>query len=428
MRIEIKFSILVSILIVSGLTLGLILAPKGRAIIDIQKNSDFSRYTGEGTLENPYIIESLTINTRRSYGIKIENVSVCFEIRNCDIKADWGAITLKDITSPYCRIVNSKFSAYEWGFNVEEVQCITIENCDIQGTQFGLILNAKNISVSNNFISGQFYDSIEVSGTQYGSIFNNTIEAGSAPGIEIWGCSLNISFNQFINSAIVIEKLKWEGNNFQAKLNISYNKFTNSNPAYFGMGGIVFGDYLVLDDLQESIFEDNTLDNRTIILLTHKSDRVFLDTEIGQLTLIKCNNISFESMNYTGLNQDAQEIDYFELKILQSSLIRINDSYFSNFYQIYFDSCQNISITYCYFEEVGLRTIAFMETTYSTVHHNSFMDITSASDNLGSENLWYDENLSQGNYWIHYTGYPTAYTIPGSTGSVDLFPLSSPPV
>ncbi|MCE7748381.1 MAG: hypothetical protein GPJ51_08280 [Candidatus Heimdallarchaeota archaeon] len=430
-----KFLIVVGPLVIAGITAGMIYQLFIGARVRIYSNGDFSRFPGDGSSDNPFIIEDLNLNTWSSYGLEIKDVSVCFEIRNCDIRADWGALILENIASPYCRIVNSSFHATQLGIKVEEVKNIIIENCQISSTQLGLhISHTDEILIFNNNILGQFTDGINVGDVISGSIFQNTIE-GSSGGLNIVFCSLNVSHNQFIRCGIEVGRLKWEYNNYEAKLNISNNQFSE-----YG-GGIYFDDYMDFDDLQESIFENNTINDKPLICLTHKSNRIFLELEIVQFTLIKCinisfentsytgamvlvqcTNISFENANYTGFNQD------FMIKIWNCSLIRFNNSFFSNFWKIYIDSCQNITITFCYFEKAYDMILEFEKTLNSIIHHNSFMDDSSVRDDLGSNNLWYDENLSQGNYWIHYTGYPAAYAIPGSTGSVDLFPLSSPPV
>ncbi|MCG3227549.1 MAG: hypothetical protein H7645_11580, partial [Candidatus Heimdallarchaeota archaeon] len=66
---------------------------------------------------------------------------------------------------------------------------------------------------------------------------------------------------------------------------------------------------------------------------------------------------------------------------------------------------------------------------YNKIHHNSFVDnkqdsSSQASDN-GDENLWYDTSMNEGNYWSN-SKKRKEYSIDGSAGNVDPYPLSSP--
>jgi parallel beta-helix repeat protein len=61
------------------------------------------------------------------------------------------------------------------------------------------------------------------------------------------------------------------------------------------------------------------------------------------------------------------------------------------------------------------------------IHHNSFIlnTLLQANDN-GTNNQWFDSSTNEGNYWSDWIS--GSYSIAGSAGSVDLYPLSVPPV
>ncbi|NHJ39334.1 MAG: hypothetical protein FK731_04820 [Asgard group archaeon] len=67
--------------------------------------------------------------------------------------------------------------------------------------------------------------------------------------------------------------------------------------------------------------------------------------------------------------------------------------------------------------------------SHNIVHHNSFIDnlasFSQAFDE-GLNNTWYDESILEGNYWSDWSGIGN-YTIDGSAGSEDPYPLSIPP-
>jgi parallel beta-helix repeat protein len=65
----------------------------------------------------------------------------------------------------------------------------------------------------------------------------------------------------------------------------------------------------------------------------------------------------------------------------------------------------------------------------NTLHHNAFVDnggSTSQAEDDGSDNIFYDILTSEGNFWSEWIS--GTYSIDGSAGSVDLYPLNSMPV
>ncbi|MCG3219849.1 MAG: right-handed parallel beta-helix repeat-containing protein, partial [Candidatus Heimdallarchaeota archaeon] len=62
------------------------------------------------------------------------------------------------------------------------------------------------------------------------------------------------------------------------------------------------------------------------------------------------------------------------------------------------------------------------------VHHNNFEDNyptgTSQAKDDGTNNVWYDDSVDEGNFWSDWSG-SGSYAIDGTAGSVDLYPFSS---
>ena len=69
------------------------------------------------------------------------------------------------------------------------------------------------------------------------------------------------------------------------------------------------------------------------------------------------------------------------------------------------------------------------------IHHNSFVNNnqggtpfgTSQACDKGMNNVWYDIETNEGNWWNDWDGKPS-YPIDGGEGSVDPFPLGEPVV
>ena len=78
-------------------------------------------------------------------------------------------------------------------------------------------------------------------------------------------------------------------------------------------------------------------------------------------------------------------------------------------------------------DEYGLELL--QSCSDNLVYHNNFIDnflmgICQARDSSG-ENTWYNNLLSEGNYWNEYSG-TGSYSIEGGAGCCDLYPLENP--
>ena len=72
----------------------------------------------------------------------------------------------------------------------------------------------------------------------------------------------------------------------------------------------------------------------------------------------------------------------------------------------------------------------FVETDNNEFYNNTFIDNnlggTSQAYDEGTGNNWYDTSTNTGNYWSEWSS--GSYSIDGSAGSVDLYPLSEIPI
>ncbi|MHA1218807.1 MAG: NosD domain-containing protein [Candidatus Heimdallarchaeaceae archaeon] len=346
-------------LLSSGLVVGLLTFYFGyspSSYIRIESDDDWARYIkkgliyGEGTPENPYIIENLKITDYR-FAISIRFVSSCFEIRNCQISATVDAVFLVQITSNYYKISNCTLHGGFHAIRTASGNNITVQRNNLSSSShYTLSLsNINNTLIIDNIIKAQG-EGIFLYGVSKGLISNNAININhtSAGGqVRIYSCSsLNITKNIF---------------------NTRYNY--NSNP--------------------------------DLILFNCSRIRIF--------------NSSF-SVN-SGIYFD-------ECKDVQIVFTRFTNCLNA----IHAYNSSNVLISYCLFQDNIYGAVFFDKISYSYVHHNSFLDNLKVNDSNGSDNCWFDESTNEGNYWINYIVNPLGYEIPGSTDSVDPYPLSVPPV
>jgi parallel beta-helix repeat protein len=148
--------------------------------IEILSDNDFvsQGWPGEGTQEQPYVIEGLYIMTYygATTGITIHNTRASFTIQNCTIidyddTVDGTGIDLANVTngvifnntfpmglygvhiqnSSHCSLSNNSFTQYTEAVHVEESADLTIEQNRMVGPVTGMnLLSANFITVTNN--------------------------------------------------------------------------------------------------------------------------------------------------------------------------------------------------------------------------------------------------------------------------------------
>ena len=64
------------------------------------------------------------------------------------------------------------------------------------------------------------------------------------------------------------------------------------------------------------------------------------------------------------------------------------------------------------------------EKIFTIIHHNIFINngATVQAYDEGTDNIWYDIETNEGNYWSEWSG-TGEYLIDGSSGSIDPYPL-----
>ncbi|MDH4214325.1 MAG: right-handed parallel beta-helix repeat-containing protein [Candidatus Thorarchaeota archaeon] len=179
--------------------------------IEILSDDDFvsQGWPGEGTIEEPYVIEGLYILTywSKPTGIIIQNTRANFTIRNCTIidyddTVDGTGIDLWNVTngvianntfplglygvyiqnSSLCSFSNNSFIQYSEAIHVEDSTDLTIEQNLLTGTENALnLLSAEFSVVRNNTLTGNTWGLIL--GSQSSNVtvswndFNNTNNA-----------------------------------------------------------------------------------------------------------------------------------------------------------------------------------------------------------------------------------------------------------
>lgn len=164
----------------------------------INSEDDWVTYSfpGNGTHDNPYLIENYEIITSSYMGIRIENVPQHFRIKNCFIRADSRGVQLYntsdgvEVDSVIIDVIARIGIRVMYTDNVSITNCISVNG----GLNQGIVITGHNSIVVNNSISGH-HVGISVTGNN-ALICNNTVNSNVYAGI----ISDDGDYNQIYNN------------------------------------------------------------------------------------------------------------------------------------------------------------------------------------------------------------------------------------
>lgn len=168
-------------------------------IITIAHDDDFDQWPGNGSTENPYVIENLTISGD-DHCVSIEGTSAHFVIRNCLFNASDLGVRLTLVNNG--TIERCRFIGGNTGISVDNSSLCRFENNDISGASIGLLLtHVNNITATANSIHhctwGIILDGVA------SSFSGNDVFANLEEGLTVIDSSAN---NTFLTNAVA-----WNG-------------------------------------------------------------------------------------------------------------------------------------------------------------------------------------------------------------------------
>ena len=458
--------------------------------INIENDTAFITYgfLGDGTENEPYRIENLNITTSNDYAVFITNTTKHFLISNCLLKATTSGIWVEDVASNTVNIVNNtcnkdmiygieirnadySFVAnntckdnYRHGIVIgTSLNCVIANNTCIINEWIGIFLHECNFShVENNICRANGWGGI-IADDSSGIIIkrNECYDNDYTGGIRIYGspfsqvlenkCEDNIPRNiqSYDSPNSIISKNNVSGTDSAFSILESQNTTICGNLCLDSEGGM-----LVKNSKESKVIENSFICSGVKfvedIVGDYSSYTVEKNSINGKVIIINCNHSEIQNQMITNttnsisikycadiLIKNSFLIDNIEggVEIDQSTNINILNNTISqnDFYGIYAQNTTSSKISFNCFEKNYLWAIILDELCKNNlVHHNSFLynnlyyGTAQAADD-GKDNLWYDIETEEGNYWNNYDGSGN-YSIDGLANAYDLYPLTEPPI
>ncbi|MHA1303924.1 MAG: NosD domain-containing protein [Candidatus Heimdallarchaeaceae archaeon] len=446
-------------------------ADDGDFYLYIDSDDDFEAlgFPGNGSKDYPYIIENLTISTDKTFGIHIVETTAYFVIRNCFIDAAVYGIYFALIAPNTARVESNTFYRNVIGFELHNCENTTIvsnnftKNADdgillwdspysiitnnsfvnngrgldstglvVTHSEGSLIANNEFIKdgisivpdiknelqyiVENNTANGKligYFDSVEdlaITEDIYGQLIlsectnvriSNQVIADTDVGINIYySTDVLITNNSIFTSDRGIHVFQ------------SSNVSIVNNLCNFNLGPAIQIEYKVENiEITDNICNNNEhgiivsisdfRDNKGII-----KDNVVNNNLFDGIDLF---NVIFADVTNNTVKNNTKGIILYETHESNFTLNWIEDN-----------SDYGFQIKESYYQESSPHN--------NRIHHNNFLGNSyilkkAQAYDGGYDNLWYDEELKQGNYWSDWLG-SGSYALDGQADAEDPYPLS----
>ncbi len=309
----------------------------------------------------------------------------------------------------------------------------TVANNTCDNNEYGIwLLYSSGSTVANNTCDNN-NKGISLSFSGISNVINNTCNNNYMYGIYLYSSSgSTVANNTFTNCGLRIDEYTID----------SYLLYTVENN---WVNGKKLGFYTNLDStiITEPVYGQLIIVNCTNVTVR---DQILNNATIG-LFLHSCTS----SVIINNMCSNNKYVGIF-LRFSDSSTVINNTCNNNHWYGILLSSSDSSTVisNTCNNNSYGIRLIysTFCVVTYNLlqenggygvflrfgsdnnlIHHNNFVDnnpagISQAYDD-GISNTWYDIETLEGNYWSDWSDIGS-YSIDGSAGAIDLYPLDEP--
>ncbi|MCE7747900.1 MAG: hypothetical protein GPJ51_05845 [Candidatus Heimdallarchaeota archaeon] len=352
-----------------------ILVDHNPIIIDSDSDLDTLGFSGDGNIDNPYIIENLRIVTDDYYSISISSTTKYITIRSC-----------------YTESINAGIMIYD----TVSSNTILIEDNECRNSAYGIKIRISSTIIQNTCINNVYGISAKNSPT-------SKIQSNECRDNEVMGITISDSADSEVTDNICSNNQREDGihiddspntrveNNicidngyngiwirFSNSSTISHNELTNNGLTIYENSKV---DYL------SYTFENNRVNDKILGYLESQKDIVLEEPIYGQIFLVDCENIIVK-------NQEIYDAS-IGIKVLYSKLITIQEnicmenSWYAGIMIEHSNDCRVIDNECWYNEMAGIRITSSLNTTLENnlvVYNNigisiSYSPFSSITDN-----------------------------------------------
>ncbi len=421
--------------------------------IYITSDSGFIDYgfPGNGTSENPYLIQNMSFNnvSPNGYSIFIKDTTKYFDISNNTIVANNDGIYLENITSGTVIIKANIFKNivdYEnAGLRVYYSDGVKIENNTFEKLYYAIRFYYSDESlIQNNSFTACRYG-IRGSYTAETMIQSNIL-LQCDEGIRIFN-----SPNSIISNNSITLPGYYRTSTYDIAISVDRSDYSeiSSNYIYERMQeGILCSESLYC------FIYNNTIDRTEVgikieyyshyatVLENFCSRSLAYNLHIENSDYVTASKNNFSESAFDGIffnyvskalisGNDIISSGTNGIYLRKSSEIYIGQNYItkSTFNGIYSTNSSDSVISYNYFFENTKYGVYLDQYSYfNRIHHNEFvynnLDGFSQAFDDGEQNVWFDSNLEVGNFWTDFSG-KNGYEIDGSAHSIDIYAFKS---
>jgi parallel beta-helix repeat protein len=229
------------------------------APITIESDSDFETqdWSGNGSINNPYLIEGLQIVITETYQscITIQNVSSYYVIQDCSFSYDdrieseqrqrgYGVTLIRTLNG---RIVNCTFKFLEYGLYTYASSRCTMENCTYAFSRVGVNLRSSTdwIIVNSSFM--HCFDGFQLDSVSASIVANNTVLFNEIGVLMYTTSECNLTSNLIAYNTVIGVSLS-----FGCSMNHIFN-----NRIAFNQEESIHEDVNAQDDGYDNLWDDN---------------------------------------------------------------------------------------------------------------------------------------------------------------------------
>lgn len=392
--------------------------------------STYEWCSGSGTLENPYIIENITITLGSSeFGIKVQNSAQYFIIQNCTVNNQANGIYLVNCSNGL--INNNSISLHSNAILIDECYNLILSNNEISESSYGIrALNGSYNRISYNLISECGYG-VFIFGSKF--IIDNNHLINNLPSVYLFGKGHELFNNTLEDSGIYIGSNREEVISY----NIDTSNTLNNKPIYYYANktnltplNFINAGQILLANCNNSKVADLSFTNTGLpILMVYCSNNeisnISIMNEIYGMALTGCEYNTFKNNDIEQCGMGiwllghCNNNEFIENRIINTTWdgIRLGNDDSNVFINNLFKDNQQYGLSLSEYSDGNL------------MYKNLFLNNSDHAYDEGISNYW--DNGTVGNYWDDYKGLDlngdgigdSPYNISGPVLNQDKYPL-----